>query len=1220
MLTHTSLLPGGGACAGTSRRLVRRLLLVALAALTALTAGSVREASAAPVAIAQAPALEWGFKASWRTYAGQPAVAGGATIVPAGAASFQLGWSFDSGSYDAETRTTVLQYRGSAHWKSHNSLLGGFQPPPGYVGPPDVDLLDLTLVDPQVTIGRDTATITARTTSRNAATWQMIDYGRIEIVNLLLDGVTPTVAAGTTTWSAIPAAISDAATTPFGETYYPKGVRVDSVSLSYTGPGGAPDLGDHFDPEGRVKLGLLGDHVELAPNTTEVGHFEVLAVDLARQLLYYRLFDSAVEGVSYWTYRVFDLEAMRDIDLSGPPLTLSSAAYGQARVTDGGSGKVYVATGTASLGHWFRYDADRNAIEQGDDPNPIPTTSPAGQPLSYDPIGKRVFEVVRTVPDGVGATAYDSHQWQLKTYTRGSNGTWATRAYDLPNGPPGLNATVYNRNGAVADDGSFVILGTRQISQPVGAATPPATIYGAYRVVTHEDGTAETTPIPGTVVPNATTGPFQSAIAGGDGFVSLDRTSGSGTVQRVDVTPPGGGTIAAEPAVDLGYSAGELAPTAFAAGLEDGTVWVAGIKSQRLVGVRDGKLIADQVLPRRNQRGGPLLALPGGRLVMQSGDGVDGGIINQAYGFQELEQLGTTPTIASPPTDRSVTLAADQEAEEVTFTAAASAAPEPTVQWQSKAPGSTRFANLAGQTGAALTLDAERGMDGTQYRAVYSNAAGQVATEPAVLEVRYAPRVTLAPLDRTTAPGQDAAFDVLADGNPEPEISWQRRVSGYWQSIDPGDENFDVREGQLVVLDTNLDQSGSLFRARLSSAVATVYTRAAKLTVALPKAQALVGVQLEWTGSQELQGKAPNGGPNFFSAGTSDGTQATYASATTGVRIVQVAGGGAEQPASWETRAQHLASGGRQLVRLVDGTGAIEPDGSARVAWSGSFSVNMYGGLIPFTIADPVLRVDPDGRGSLTATLSGYASSQSNPSERVPLTPVTGVTVATFADARVDPAGPYTITPDYAGVQAQIPAGRTQQDRVGAGWGAWPQSFVDFQLRTGLGSYWYSSGGAADPLKAALPFVVTVTGKTLGDPSPQPDPGPRPDPVRPSPPVETAPTAPTGAAQPTQRLLRLGPLSCPPRGNACRVLAPKRTKVRIAGRPYTLDVLAPKWIRPGQRAVVRVRLPQEAARELAGLRTTIRLKVKLIVNGEQKKRDLQVTVGGGGAETRSGSV
>ena len=1208
---------------------------VALALLVAFgLVGSPRNASAAEVEVTQASPLTWGFKGSWRTYAGQPTVADGAAIVPE-LLSYNLSWQFDSGSYDDQTRTTVLRYRGSVRFKSHNAITMGYQQgPPGYEGPLDVDVLDLTLSDPQVTISRDVANITARVTSRNPTTWQIIDYGRIPVVDLGLDGVTPAVAGPTTSWSAIPATITEEAPAPFGDVYYTKGTRVDPVSLSYTGPGGAPDLNDHFDVPGRVVLGLDGDNVEVLDNTAQVGAFNTLAIDPARKLLYFRV-ESVDNGVQSYTYRVFDLDAMREIVLSGPPLTLPVTTGGQARVVDASSGKVYVAVSNSPIvQHWIRYDADTNTLVQGDDAGSIPTTSNAGNTVSWDPIGGRAYEIVRHIADGVGATDYNNHQWQLKTYTRQDDGTWATQGYDLPNGPSGLNATVYLRNGAVAGDGSFIVLGTRQVSQPAGAVTPPTTINGAYRVVTHEDGTATTTPIPGTEIPNASASVFAAALPGRDGHVSLINRSGTGKAQGVDVTPPAGQEITAGPVVDLGFPPSNLAAEAFTVDPDDGTLWVAGVASRRVVGVRDGRLIADQVLPLRNPRGGPLVALPGGRLVMQSGDGVDaGGLTNQAYGFQQLAKLGTTPTVTGDPQAQSATLTADSEQEAVSFTAAATANPAPAVRWQAKAPGATRFVDIAGADDETLSVDAKRGMDGTQYRAVFANAAGVVATEVATLEVRYAPRVTLDLRDQVTRPGQGATFDVLVDGNPEPQVTWQRRVSGFWQAIDPEDDNFMVQDGKLVVPDTNLEQSGTFLRARLRSDIATAYTRAAKLTVELPAARDLVGVHLDWTGSPELQRKAPSGAANFFSAGESDGSQATYAVATAGVRVLHVTAGGEEYPASWITREQHLTAGSKQLVRLVDGTGSIEADGTATVSWTGSFTVNMYGGLVPFTITDPVLHVDPDGRGTLKATLSGYASSLANPSQRTPLARVSGVTIATFANATIDPAGASTITPDYRGVEVSVPGGQTQQDRTGDQWGAWPQPFVDFQVQTGLGSYWYSSGGAADPHKAPNPLVVNVTSKVTDKPAALPDPISVPDlGAQPAPPVAPAPIAaqpkpkakaPTitvyRTAQPvsSERLARLATLACPAGTGACRVTAPKRTVVRIAGQRYSVTVLAPKSIQAARKATIRVRLPKAAADRLRGRRATVSVKVSITVGGKKTTRTITAIVSGKQAAKRA---
>jgi hypothetical protein len=222
-----------------------RAVAVLMALMSVVWAGAwwfaAPSASAEPVAVTEAPALEWGFKLSWRQYAGVPDLSGGATqVAESSIAGYDVAWAFDSGSYDADTRTTVLRHKGSARWHSHPS--SGFPPPPGYTGPTDIDLLDLTLTDPVVTISAERATISAEARSRDLNTWEIVDYGRIDVADLAADAATPTVADGTTTWSGIPATMAAQASPVFGGTYYPPGVAVDVVGFSYTGPGGAPDF------------------------------------------------------------------------------------------------------------------------------------------------------------------------------------------------------------------------------------------------------------------------------------------------------------------------------------------------------------------------------------------------------------------------------------------------------------------------------------------------------------------------------------------------------------------------------------------------------------------------------------------------------------------------------------------------------------------------------------------------------------------------------------------------------------------------------------------------------------------------------------------------------------------------------------------------------------------------------------------------------------------
>lgn len=234
-------------------------------------------------------------------------------------------------------------------------------------------------------------------------------------------------------------------------------------------------------------------------------------------------------------------------------------------------------------------------------------------------------------------------------------------------------------------------------------------------------------------------------------------------------------------------------------------------------------------------------------------------------------------------------------------------------------------------------------------------------------------------------------------------------------------------------------------------------------------------VTLEWTGNAELQGVPFSGGSNYFSAGQSDGTEATYAASAGNVAIVQRTADGTDSAATYATRAAHVA-GGAQIVRVGGGHAEFAADGSGAVSWIGSWTVNFYGGAAPFWIADPVLTVAADGSGALTASVGGYASDMANPSVKSPIAPVADVRIATFHGVTADLTHGFSVSPDFAGVAVALPAGATPQDTTANGWGAWPQSFVDVQQTTGLSSYWYTSGASTDAGKPPTPFAVSVAG------------------------------------------------------------------------------------------------------------------------------------------------
>jgi hypothetical protein len=1196
----------------SARRAVAFAALLAIAAALGASStwglgGSARADD--PVAqITDAPDLNWGFKATWRNYAQDPVASAGAEIVApsGGALAYDVEWAFDKGSYDPATRTTQVAYRGSVHWQKYRASALGRAKPPGYTGPEtDPYLLDVTLADPQITISRDSSVLTAIATSRNQDTWELISYGRVPIVDLDVLGVSPTVAGGSTAWAGIVATVSSQGNAAMAGNYR-VGQVADEVSFGYGGPGGAPDFTEHWDQPGTAVLKLVDN--ELFIDGEEAVTPQPIWVDREHQIVHSSR-SVTVAGVPSQEIQAFGMKAMEPL---GDPLVLpNGVAPTRANIGayDGNADRVlYRGSGEVGMPRWLRFNPTDDEYETGVFADPQMGSASffgAETPfLAWDPTRNRGYRVERTVPEGASGTQYDSHVWKLFTFAEGAGGVWVKKAFNLPSFPSGQNREGYAPSTATvpgtaaASDGSLILLATNRAGL---AATEK--IPAGYRIVFNEadDGVA-VAPLPGIEVLNsiAAGGTFKIVQTSANGHVLLVKNNAAGEVMHLRIAA--GGQIESNARVSIrdNVEASPYDEWRYALDPSDGTVWFGGITTQKLAAVRGGAFAGGQFFKERNPKGGPVLVGDDHFVYAQTNDGSpgeSGG--SKSWGYGKFERLGFVPTVTAQPQPDSVSLGAGEASEAATFGSTASGDPAPARQWQVKAPGSTKFVDLAGQTAATLTVAATRGDDGSEYRAVYANAAGKVASEPAPLAVEYAPLALQSPANATVLEGGDAEFAVLADGKPEPTVTWQRRIGGFWQDVDGADESVVVDGNSLSVLDANPEQSGAMFRARLTNALGAVASQAAKLTVT-PKVSIpaegidLDHVSLDWTGSGELQKAPPFGGSNYFSAGVSAGDEASYRPHQGDAFVFQVAAGGSEALASWATRAQHVANGGGQLVRLYGGSGRVEPDGSAVVSWDADFSVNFYGGLAPFTLGDPVLTVDADGAGALAVDVVGCASSMANPNQCDPLPPAADVTLATFSRVEVDPAGELVVDPDYAGVEVKVPAGVAPQDRGVPGWGAWPQPFVDYQAKTGLAPYWYSSGGAADPLKGPQPFVVDFAGAEPPVVAPPPaNPGATP---QPAPPAVVAPSIVAVKRKQTvgvRRAARVAQLRCLG-ATRCEVSAPRRVAVRIGGRVYWADVFVPATIRPGGTAAVRAKLSRAALEALGdgGAKLRVRLLVR----------------------------
>ncbi|WGL51693.1 hypothetical protein P5P86_17255 [Nocardioides sp. BP30] len=245
--------------------------------------------------------------------------------------------------------------------------------------------------------------------------------------------------------------------------------------------------------------------------------------------------------------------------------------------------------------------------------------------------------------------------------------------------------------------------------------------------------------------------------------------------------------------------------------------------------------------------------------------------------------------------------------------------------------------------------------------------------------------------------------------------------------------------------------------------------------------------QLRWGLNDESNGTAPVG-TNFFSAGRLANKGANHTVAASEwrqrdghVAIEKLSASGSYVAASWaglfqDTSGRPLTTGavsGHQIV-WDGGIGSVDREaGNAVIRWSGSATVVYYSGLEFFSLSDPVLTVTA-GTGKLDATLSGYGSSQTDAGTWVAL-PATPVRLADLGPVDLGGEGGFSVAPAYRGVGVTLPAGSTPQNRTGPDWGAFPQSYVDFQVRSGLSSYWYSSGSSADARKVPQPLTVSYS-------------------------------------------------------------------------------------------------------------------------------------------------
>ena len=153
-------------------------------------------------------------------------------------------------------------------------------------------------------------------------------------------------------------------------------------------------------------------------------------------------------------------------------------------------------------------------------------------------------------------------------------------------------------------------------------------------------------------------------------------------------------------------------------------------------------------------------------------------LVNYTSGTATLTAY-VAPFVTTNPTSTGVTAGTV-----VSFTAAATGVPVPTVQWQVSTNSGSSWSNIAGETSGTYSFTAAAGDTGKQYRAVFTNAEGTANTTAATLLVGTLP-VFSSRNFLTAGEGVSTGLYIAAAASPTPTFSVSAGTLPAGLTLDP---------------------------------------------------------------------------------------------------------------------------------------------------------------------------------------------------------------------------------------------------------------------------------------------------------------------------------------------------------------------------------------------------------------------------------------------------
>jgi hypothetical protein len=276
-------------------------------------------------------------------------------------------------------------------------------------------------------------------------------------------------------------------------------------------------------------------------------------------------------------------------------------------------------------------------------------------------------------------------------------------------------------------------------------------------------------------------------------------------------------------------------------------------------------------------------------------------------------------------------------------------------QWYRVGSPDRNVANdYSGQNTSTYSFTASDADDGAQFYVKYLAGGKFVSSRVATLNVGDGHvAITQSPADADVLAGRPADFSVAAKGQTPYTYRWERSTDGSaWTTI------AGATTAKLQLRPAATDD-GLLVRAVVGNSTGPEATSASARLTVRPLSGSVAPVahaSLEWGLNGIYQGGNPAGNNcNYFSAGTDP---KAYADRLGAVQVVHRSGDRRVSVSPGTICAPDDSGKLGQRALFSDGVGSANPaTGEATIQWTGAFTANAYGGLVPWYLKDPKLTV-----------------------------------------------------------------------------------------------------------------------------------------------------------------------------------------------------------------------------------------------------------------------